>query len=178
MVKQAKEIPLDFEVDELTNSIINAITGEVFETEIIKLTKKDSKRIKKSDWIFNWKEELKDTTKEIYKLTTIHNQTTIHGLISLSDKEDHLFMNLIENAKFNKGVRKLYKGVAGNLAAFGCKMSFERGYDGILAFIAKTQLVEHYKKTIGAKQLSASRMYIDTKEALTLTHLYFKDFTP
>jgi len=35
-------------------------------------------------------------------------------------------MNLIENAKFNKGEKKLYKGVTGNLVAFACKTAFEK----------------------------------------------------
>lgn len=86
-------------------------------------------------------------------------------------------MPLIENAKFNKGRNKLYKGVAGNLVAFACKISFERGYDGFVSFVAKTKLVEHYKKTLGAKQFgSGNRMYIGTKEALALVNQYFKNF--
>ncbi len=175
-MKKRIEIPLDFEVDRLINSIENAFTGEIFETEFAKLTSKDSKQIKKTVWAFNWHEELKDHSKETYKLTTAHNPTVIHGLISLSDKHDHIFMHLIENAKFNKGVNKLYKGVAGNLVAFGCKISFEKGYDGVVAFVAKSQLVEHYKLTLGAKQFSGNRMFIDTREAITLIELYFRNF--
>ena len=86
-------------------------------------------------------------------------------------------MPLIESAKFNKGKQKLYKGVAGNLVAFGCKASFEKGYDGVVSFIAKSQLINHYSKTLGAKQFANSnRMFIDTKEAYTLVKQYFKDF--
>ena len=85
-------------------------------------------------------------------------------------------MGLIESAKFNKGKNKLYKGVAGNLVAFGCKMSFESKYDGIVSFIAKTQLIAHYGQTLGAKLFGGNRMFIDTKEAFILTTKYFKDF--
>jgi hypothetical protein len=46
-VKKQKEIQLDFEVDKLTNSIENAISGEVFETLIIKIS--DIKVIKKKE---------------------------------------------------------------------------------------------------------------------------------
>ena len=172
-MKKRKEIPLDFEVDELSNSISNALTGEIFETEIVKLTNKDSKQIKKPDWVFDWHKELNDRSKEIFKLTTIHNPTIIHGLISLSDQHDNIFMHLIENARFNTGANKLYKGVAGNLVAFGCKISFENGFDGVAAFVAKSKLAEHYKLTLGAKQLSGNRMFIDTNEAITLINSYF-----
>ena len=85
-------------------------------------------------------------------------------------------MDLIESAKFNKGKNKLYRGVAGNLVAYGCKMSFEKKYDGIVSFIAKTQLIEHYEQTLGAKLFGGKRMFIDTKEALILIAKYFKEF--
>jgi len=176
-VKKRKDIALDFEIDKLTNSIENAISGEVFDTLITLLKITDSKQIKKTEWVFNWQAELKDKTRQVYKLTTINNPTIIHGLISLTDKGDHIFMDLIESAKFNKGKNKLYRGVAGNLVAFACKLSFEKGYDGVVSFIAKTQLIGHYEKTLGAKPFGGNRMFIDTKEAFMLTTKYFKDFT-
>ena len=169
-------IYLDFEVDKLTNSIENAISSEVFDTLIVKLKPANGKEIKKGEWAFNWRNELKDETKKVYKLTTFSNPTIIHGLISLTDKGDHIFMDLIESAKFNKGKNKLYRGVAGNLVAFGCKMAFELNYDGVVSFIAKTQLIVHYEQTLGAKLFSGNRMFIDTKEAFILTTKYFKDF--
>ena len=173
-MKNKKIIYLDFEVDRLTSSIENAISGEVFDTLIVKLT--DGKEIKKSEWTFKWQSEIKDKTKQIFKLTTSSNPTIIHGLISLTDKGDHIFMDLIENAKFNKGRDKLYRGVAGNLVAFGCKMAFELKYDGVVSFIAKTQLINHYEQTLGAKLFDGNRMFIDTREAFILVSKYFKDF--
>lgn len=171
-----EKIYLDFEVDKLTNSIENAISGEVFDTLITKLNSTDSKIIKKTDWTFNWENELKDNSKQVYKLTTVSNPNIIHGLISLTDKGDHIYMDLIESAKFNKSKNKLYRGVAGNLVAYGCKMAFEKKYDGVVSFIAKTQLIEHYEQTLGAKLFGGNRMFIDTKESLILTTKYFKDF--
>lgn len=175
-MKKKEIFYLDFEVDKLTNSIENVISGEVFDTLIIKLKITEAKSIKKSDWIFNWHDELKDKSKQVYKLTTISNPTIIHGLISLTDKGDHIYMDLIESAKFNKGKNKLYRGVAGNLVAFSCKMSFEKMYDGVVSFMAKTQLIEHYEQTLGAKLYGGNRMFIDTREAFILTTKYFKEF--
>jgi len=106
----------------------------------------------------------------------LKTQPIIHGLIGLTDKSDHIFMDLIESAKFNKGKTKLYRGVAGNLVAFACKVSFEHKYEGVVSFIAKTQLVKHYEETLGAKLFGGTRMFIDTKEAYILTTKYFKDF--
>ena len=175
-MKELQETELDFEVDHLTNSIENAISGEVFDTVVTLLNPPDTRQIKRTEWTFNWQTEIKDKAKQIFKLTTVNNPTIIHGLISLTDKGDHVFMDLIESAKFNKGKNKLYKGVAGNLIAFACKVSFEKGYDGIVSFIAKTQLIHHYEQTLGAKLFGSNRMFIDTREALVLTTKYFKDF--
>ncbi len=66
--------------------------------------------------------------------------------------------------------------MAGNLVAFACKTSFENGYGGIVSFVAKTQLIEHYSQTLGAKIFGGNRMFIDTKEANIITLRYFKYF--
>jgi hypothetical protein len=175
-LKKPKEIELDFEIDKLTNSIENAISGEVFDTLISQVT--DFKKISKVDWSFNWQTEIKDKSRSVFKLTTLNNLTVIHGLISFTDKGDHIFMDLIESAKFNKGKNKLYRGVAGNLVAYACKTAFEKGYDGVVSFVAKTQLIDHYALTLGAKIFSGNRMFIDTREAYILTTKYFKYFKP
>jgi hypothetical protein len=114
-VKKQKIAGLDFEIDKLTNSIENTQTGEVFDTEIVRLSDKDIKQIKKADWQFDWTKELKDKSKEVYKLTTVNNPTIIQGLLSIEDKQDHIFRHLIESAKFNKGKDKVYFGIPGNL---------------------------------------------------------------
>lgn len=48
-MKKKNQIGLDFEIDKLTNSIENISTGEVFDTEIVKLTQIDKKQIAKTD---------------------------------------------------------------------------------------------------------------------------------
>jgi hypothetical protein len=78
--------PLDFVIDKLTNSIENTITAEVFDTLIIRLSDKDLKDIRKSIWRFDWTKELKDKSKEVYKLVTVNNPNIIQGLLSIQDK--------------------------------------------------------------------------------------------
>jgi hypothetical protein len=85
-------------------------------------------------------------------------------------------MHLIESAKFNKGANKMYKGVPANLVAFACKSAFEKGYGGVVSFVAKTRLVEHYKASLGAKTMGGNKMFIDTREAYTIVKQYFKYF--
>ena len=173
-MKKSSLRPLDFVVDKLTNSIENTSTGEVFDTEIVKLTKVDLKQIKKADWQFDWKEEINDKTKEVYKLTTVNNPTIIQGLLSLEDKQDHIFMHLIESAKFNKNKDKVYFGVPGNLVAYACKISVDKGYQGFLAFDAKTTLIKHYQEILYATHFRGLRMFIETTAALRLISQYFK----
>jgi len=169
-----KNTPLDFVIDKLTNSIENTSTGEVFDTEIVRLVLKDLKQINPSDWQFDWVKEIKDKTKEVYKLTTINNQKIIQGLLSIEDKQDHIFMHLIESAKFNKSKHKTYFGVPGNLVAYACKISLDRGYQGFLAFDAKTALIKHYQETLHATHFRGLRMFIETKAATRLISQYFK----
>ena len=173
-MKLAKKTPLEFVIDKLTNSIENTSTGEVFDTVVEQLTIKDLNRIPKSDWQFDWAKEIKDKTKEVYKLTTVNNPTIIQGLLSLEDKQDHIFMHLLESSKFNKGKNKIYLGVPGNLVAFACKISVDKGYQGFLAFDAKTALIKHYQETLHATHFRGLRMFIDTNAALRLISQYFK----
>jgi len=174
-VNKIIETAFDFEVDKLTNSIENALTGEVFDTEITRLSANDNRKIKKADWLFDWKKELIDSTKEVYKLTTVNNLTIIQGLLSIEDKQDHIFMHLIESSHFNKGKNKVYLGVPGNLVAYACKVAFERSYQGFVAFDSKTALIEHYQQTLGATHFRGLRMFLETTAATKLVRQYFRD---
>jgi hypothetical protein len=174
-MKKKNEIGLEFEVDKLTNSIENVKSGDSFTTEISLLSKSELINLtKKNDWQFNWEIEIKIPSREIYKLTITNNPNIIQGLISLEVKKDYVYMHLIESAPFNIGKHKTYLGVPGNLVAFACKLSFQRGGDGYVSFLSKSKLVEHYKKTLGAVRVSGNNMIIATEEALKLTNKYFK----
>jgi hypothetical protein len=172
-----KALPqIDIIIDKLTNSIENVITGDSFTTEITVLTMAELKMVsKKNGWLFNWSEEFKNPIKEVYKLTIVGNANVIQGLICLEVRIDHVYMHLIENAPFNKGKTKMYAGVAGNLVAFACKFSFQRGYEGNISFISKSQLISHYEKTLGAFHFGGRVMIIEKNAALKLIGKYFKN---
>lgn len=165
--------PFDIEIDKLTRSIENAISGDSFKTQILGLTPDDLKRLKKSQWLFDWKSEVKQVDKTVYKLVILENTAIIQGLISLQDRGDHIFMALVESSKFNRGADKLYLGVPGNLIAFACKLSFDKGYGGYVSFESKTKLKAHYQKSLGAHVLFGNVMAIDTKAAYKLVNQYF-----
>ncbi|MDO9613683.1 MAG: hypothetical protein Q7J86_04070 [Bacteroidota bacterium] len=167
---------IDVEIDKLTNSIENSISGDSFKTEISIIDKNDITRITKAKgWLFNWKSEFKSPDRDVYKLTILNNSSIIQGLVSLTEREDHVYMHLIESAPFNLGKEKVYIGVPGNLVAFACRLSFHRGFDGYVAFTAKTKLIDHYINTLGAENVGGHLMVINRQSALKLIDKYFKD---
>jgi hypothetical protein len=167
---------IGIEIDRLTNSIVNTISGDSFFTEVLPVTAEDLKKItKKAGWKFNWRAEAKLDDRTVYKLTIEGNRNIVQGLISLSDRQDHIFLYLIESAPFNFGKPKLYEGVPGNLVAFACKESKDKGYDGFVSFFSKTRLIEHYEKTLGAIHVGGHRMVIYAFAAEKLINQYFKE---
>ncbi|TVR77866.1 MAG: hypothetical protein EA412_10045 [Chitinophagaceae bacterium] len=167
---------LDFEVDYLTNSIQNVVTGDSFQTDVILCSNEDFKLVaKKEGWVFDWKFEFKQPERDIYKLSILNNPNIIQGLMSLEVKADHVFVHLIENAPFNKGKSKVYQGVPGNLIAFACKLSFQRGHEGNVSFISKSQLIKHYVETLEAVHIGNQIMISQTDAALKLINKYFEN---
>ena len=175
-MKKKTNTGLDFIIDKLTNSIENVITGDSFATEISILNARELKTVSKvNGWLFNWKDEFKEPACDVYKLTISNNPNIIQGLISLEVKSDHVYMHLLDSAPFNKGKNKVYMGVPVNLVAFACKLSFQRGHEGNVSFISKTQLIDHYEKTLGAFHFGGRVMIIETQAALKLINKYFKN---
>ncbi len=80
-------------------------------------------------------------------MTTVENKNVIQGLISYKINENYIFVNLVETAEFNRGKKKMYVGVGGNLFAYACKISFDMGFEGYVSFKAKTALIEYYKES-------------------------------
>lgn len=171
-----KIIEQEFIIDRLTNSVVNTISGDSFQTEVSLLTKKDLKSItKRNGWNFDWKTEFENIKKEVYKLTIEGNPTIIQGLLSLTIEFDYIYIDLLESSPFNIGKHKVYEGVPGNLVAYACKLSFQKGFQGFVCFTAKTNLIEHYEKTLGANHFKNQRMIIDTQSSTFLVEKYFKN---
>ena len=173
-MKKQQNTGLDFIIDKLTNSIENVQSGDSFLTDISLLTKEELKSItRKNGWRFNWASEIRVPERDTYKLTIANNPTIIQGIISLEVKPDHVYMHLIESAPFNIGKHKTYFGVPGNLVAFACKLSFQRGGEGYVSFVAKTKLIDHYIESLGAVHFGGHLMVITTPIALKLINKYF-----
>jgi hypothetical protein len=158
-------------IDELTNSIRHRELNISIDTVIEKMKPSEIAQLK--NWQFDWQYE--NSKNELYKLTVIGLPEEIQGVVSIEIRKGYIFVSLIENAPFNIGKKGVYEGVAGNLFAFACKLSYEMGYEGFVSFVAKTELIEHYQKKILAKLVSGQTMVIESLEALQLIRQYFKD---
>ena len=173
-MKRDSKYHLNIRIDKLTNSILNTISGDSFPTDVHPISKSDLKiATMKNGWLFSWSAELKFSDRQVYKLTIRDNPNIIQGLVSISDYNDHFYLHLVESAPFNLGKNKLYEGVPGNLFAFTCKQSWDKGYQGFVSFTSKTKLIEHYSSSLGAIHIGGHKMVIFPQEALKLIKKYY-----
>ena len=173
MAKKKRTRTIDIEIDKLTNSIEEVATGKTVATHV-GLVLPEDKLIRAKDWRFDWIKELEQRHNDCYALTAEPHPGIPQGLISLEDKGDHIHMHLLESAKFNQGKGKLFIGVPPNLVAHACRISFLRGYGGVVAFVAKTKLRQHYIDTLGAEVMRGDRLFIGSTSAAELVERYFK----
>lgn len=161
-------------IDGLAHSIIDTRTGRSRATVIRPWGELLAGEFAKTaDWEFNWFKETREAGREIFGLT-LRRSDVIEGLASLSFESAHVELQLLESAPHNRGKSKRFQAVPGNLVAFACWLSISAGFKGNLAFDSKTQLVNHYEETLGAKRIgSGTRMLIDEPAArrlIDLTH--------
>jgi hypothetical protein len=167
---------LNSDMDEITPSIEDAKTGERLKTLILPLDKAELEHInRKNGWLFDWKKELVLLGRNVYKLVTEKEPDVIQGLVSVVKDKTFVLMPLIENAPFNRGRGKKYLDVCPNMTAYGCKLSREYGFGGVVAFNPKTELFSHFEKTLGAVRISNSRMAIFEYNAKLLLDKFFPE---
>jgi hypothetical protein len=163
-------------IDKLTRSIEDAASDNTFETDVVPLEKAELAYVlKKSGWRFSWHKEMERSDRIKCKLV-IKGNHLIQGLISFQVMDNFIEMHLIEYAPHNIGHQKRYLGVPGNLVAFVCKMSFDLGFKGYIAFTSKTELIQHYQKVLGAELIYRNRMMIATMAAKKLVNSYYENY--
>lgn len=132
-------------------------------------------KLKQNGWKFDWSEP-QQKGYEVYGLY-VKGDIEVQGLIALKhvSKQYYTHVHIVEAAPDNVGKFGKYKGVGAHLFAIACKHSWLVGNSGYVQFKAKTQLVEHYIKTLNAKCINNNNLYIDTYGAIALMEKYFKD---
>ena len=174
-MRNKKLVKID--IDLLTQYLIRTKDNKIVKTKVKEISIQDYNL---ENWEFNWIEESKKENKILGLFA--ENDKRLQGIVEYYENKERQLLEvlLVEIAPFNnrhnpKNILKSkeYLGVGGHLFAEIARISFEKGYDGYVSFLAKTNLIEHYKKTLGAKQLSYIEMYIDDEAAMKLVKKYY-----
>ena len=170
---------IDIQIDSLTNCLVCRETGEQFDTEfrlVLKtISKKDAVALQRKGWKFDWRIPHQQDY-EVYELL-LKDDTQVQGMIALKHIRDQFYthVDIVEAAPENIGHLGKYKGVGAHLFAIACKLSWDVGNEGYVQFTAKTNLVEHYRETLGARNIDSQKMFIDSYGALKLIKTYFPE---
>lgn len=171
-----EEQHIDVLIDELTPCLIHRESGESYNTEYSLLTSSDLKRVStKRGWLFDWNKEHNLSDRIVFKLQVVGSED-IQGLVSLTVDQGFVFVHLVESAPMNKGsASKLFIGVGAHLFAIACKVSFETGCEGFVAFLSKSSLVSHYEQAIGAQRIGNGLLLeIKPNRSKLLVEQYFQ----
>jgi hypothetical protein len=165
---------LSIEMDDFTACLVHRPTGETYSTSVEPLEKSDVKQLAQNGWSeFNWDRELNDRSRKVYKLL-VNGDERIHGVISYEILGGYVYIHLIESAPWNIGTNtKEFVGVGPHLVSIACKESFQHGFEGYVCFLSKSNLVEHYRKSLNAFLIGGLKMAIETNDAKKLVDIYF-----
>lgn len=162
---------VDILIDKLTDCLVERESGNVVDTEyterITEIKKKEY-----SGWKFDWNTTQKNgyTVYELF----VEDDDTVQGRISLKIDGGVADVDIVESAPHNFGHDGKYIGVGGHLFAIACQCSLEAGYDGVVAFTSKSDLVEYYKRELNAVEIMPRRMVIFEDAAQILLDKYIR----
>lgn len=134
----------------------------------------DYPRITESgNYVFDWRLE---RYNDVYKVLLTTNEDDIIGLMSLCDypEENRIHLNLLELSKNNRGKLKRIENIAGCLIAFAARISFERGYLGIVTLEPKSKLIDHYQEKYGFEDVGYM-MLLSGEASRNLINKYLTD---
>ena len=152
------------EIDELTPCLIDNATGDIVETEVIRITRKSflQKFSKKNGWYTSWSKEL--SNNEVYALV-LKGTVDIQGLISIRndcEMKTAFISWMVAAPQNNKQIsgNKKYDGVGGHLFAIAAQKSLDYGYDcEMVGFAANEDLEKHYIERFDAIAIHALHPY-------------------
>lgn len=167
------------EIDELTPCLRRLSDGKIIKTEVLDISPTQKKF---KDWEFDWTKP----KREGFAVRAIKadGDDRIQGMVALkADAKNYaVVVDIVESAPFNNPHNKLFKkkeyaGVGGHLFAEAVRESYKQGFDGYVFFKAKTNLIEHYEKTLGAVLINPKDriMAIDERAAKKLYDQYFQE---
>lgn len=155
---------IDVRIDNLTPCLKDNQTGELVDTEVIRIRRKSflSKYNKRNGWYTNWGDLLKNA--DVYALV-LKGTVDIQGLVALKAEETLHSMYIVWMCTAPHNNHKLtdepkYSGIGGHLFAIAGRMSMMQGFDGVVyGFAANNQVMEHYLDKLGAQPIRMLHQY-------------------
>ena len=172
-------------IDEFTPCLKDAKTGELVQTEVIRIKRKSflKKYNKRNGWYINW-DTLADENK-IYALV-VEGTVDIQGLVALTSDDNikaiyiaWMCTNPENNKLITDDVR--YYDVGGHLFAIAAQKSIEYGHGGLIyGFAANKELLKHYITVFNGEFIGMLHPYqfaIDEKNAKKIMEVYDYEWT-
>ena len=151
-------------IDEFTPCLKDAKTGELVQTEVIRIKRKTflRKYNRKTGWYINWASLI--TENEIYALV-VEGSVDIQGLVAVApDKNTNaLYITWMcaspdNNKLLSEDVK--YFGVGGHLFAIAAQKSLEYGFGGFMyGFAANQNLLQHYVEVFNGEIIAMLHPY-------------------
>ena len=172
-------------IDEFTPCLKDAKTGELIQTEVVRVVRESflRKYNESNGWYVDWASLLAEN--EVYALV-VKGTVDIQGLVAVADDNDAgaLYVSWAcacpENNKLITDEPR-YKGVGGHLFAIAAQVSIDHGYDGYLyGFAANAKLLKHYVDVFGAEHIGVLHPYqiaIDAARAKRIIEEYDYEWT-
>ena len=171
---------IPFIIDSLTPCLKNVQTGDIVETEVIRVKRKSflQKFNERTGWYVDWSKF--DDETEIYALV-IKGSVDIQGLIAVTDdiESNAVYINWActspANNVWRNGV-KLYEGVGGHLFAIAMNISVQRGHGGCVHAVAMdNEILKHYVDAFDALVVGIMHPYhfvIEEESAKKIMEVY------
>lgn len=149
---------ITFKIDELTPCLKEVATGEIYDTEVVRIKRKSflSKFNAKTGWYVNWSKFPEGT--EVYALV-LKGTMDIQGMVAIQYDTEAKAVYVLwactspENNvwRYNK---KKFAGVGGHLFAIASDLSVKSGFDGfVFAEAMDEDLFNYYQSEFGALPL-------------------------
>lgn len=184
--REKGSIMITFKVDELTPCLKDVQTGDIVDTEVVRLKRKSflAKFNKKTGWYINWS-KMPDEV-EIYALV-LKGTMDIQGLIGLSNDMGanaayvYWACSAPHNNSWEYGTQR-YKGVGGHLLAIAAYKSTEWKHDGVFHADAMDQeILNHYVDVFDAWEMPLSghplHFVVEETAAQKLMEVYTYEWT-
>ena len=165
-------------IDEFTPCLKDAKTGELVQTEVIRIKRETflRKYNRKTGWCINWASLI--TENEIYALV-VEGSVDIQGLVAVApDKNTNalyitwMYASPDNNKLLSEDIK--YLGVGGHLFAIAAQKSLEYGFG------ANQNLLQHYVEVFNGEIIAMLHPYqfaIDEENAKRIMEMYDYDWT-